>query len=535
MSKRKLKLDEKRLDELFPPILILILGYVITVVYFAINGEKLITSDFSSDLVLANLLNREGGLLSTNWYYSTEIIFLDTQFIFKPALAIFPDNWHYARTLAVAIMMAIYLGSLGWFIKTSKIGPKGLWAVAFCSLPMGSDYLYNVTRSTCYIPNFVFSFAMIGVLLLALQKNNRVVLYTILLSVISFLSGLRTMRTILQVNIPLVAIAVFMLLCRLLSKYIDIHPSRIRKIDKKLLYYSVVMFVSALIGYAVNVMVLIKHYYYTNFDSSVLEAFSLNNVISVLGDIIAVFGWHRNVETMSAEGVSSCLSAVLGIAVCLSIVLLFFKHSEKLSDSEYIIVSYTLATIAICTFIFAHSREYVSRYWVHIIPFGYIALAIAIKHLAVKMPFLDLKRYALTFGLLVTACCYSWIIMPWDDTVDHFSMNEVVDWVEEQGYTEGISTFWQGNIAIELSDGKIDMWTICNFDQLSISRWLQVKSHEQFPEGRVFLLLTNDEYDLFADDMEDYVVYRQGDYVVFGFEEGVDYHSIITGAYSGNR
>ena len=125
--------------------------------------------------------------------------------------------------------------------------------------------------------------------------------------------------------------------------------------------------------------------------------------------------------------------------------------------------------------------------------------------------------------------------MPWDDTVDHFSMNEVVDWVEEQGYTEGISTFWQGNIAIELSDGKIDMWTICNFDQLSISRWLQVKSHEQFPEGRVFLLLTNDEYDLFADDMEDYVVYRQGDYVVFGFEEGVDYHSIITGAYSGNR
>ena len=35
------------------------------------RGRPYLDSDMSSEMVLANLLNQEGGLLSANWWYST--------------------------------------------------------------------------------------------------------------------------------------------------------------------------------------------------------------------------------------------------------------------------------------------------------------------------------------------------------------------------------------------------------------------------------------------------------------------------------
>ena len=60
-------------------------------------------------MVLASQLNREGGILSTNWYYSTELRVFCEQLLFKVGLMIFPDNWHLARVLAQAVLLAVLL------------------------------------------------------------------------------------------------------------------------------------------------------------------------------------------------------------------------------------------------------------------------------------------------------------------------------------------------------------------------------------------------------------------------------------------
>ena len=73
-------------------------------------------SDMSSELMLAELLSREGGIISKNWYYSTELRVLNTQLVFAPLFLLF-DNWHAVRVLGTLILWGILLASHWWMMK----------------------------------------------------------------------------------------------------------------------------------------------------------------------------------------------------------------------------------------------------------------------------------------------------------------------------------------------------------------------------------------------------------------------------------
>lgn len=526
------KIDEKKLEELFPPVLILILGYVITIVYFYINGDRLISSDSASDLILANLLNRDGGILSHTWFYSTELIIFDTQFVFKPALLLFPNDWHMARTVAHAVLMALYLISMLWVIKVSKIGVSGLWAVAACSLPIGWRYVVTVSWGMFYVPNFVFTFAMIALLIMAVQSKNKAALYSVLLFVVSFMSGVRTLRTVLQVNIPLVAVAVIMLLCRKYKEFLKCDDSRIRKIDRPLMFYTAIMFVASVLGYCYNSFHLMKGYFFTNYNMSTWERFSLNQMISVTGDFIEAYGWHEGTTIISIAGISSCFGLLLGIAVTLSVIFLFWKHSKILSDIEYFIVLYTLVSTVICIFIFAHNAVYFPQYWVPIMPFGYMCLAIAFKYIAANYDFLKKMKYGLCCGALLVFVSTAWLMIPLGrNEVDTWTLLPVISWIEDQGYTKGVSSFWYGNFTTEISDGKIEMWVVDDFEHMNIYTFLQETSHVEFPDDDLFVILSQKEYEELSDSVDQYIIHQTPEFTVLGFEAGEDYRGIITEAY----
>lgn len=46
-------------------------------------------ADMASEQLLANLLAQEGGVMSTNWYYSTELRVLNTQLVMVPLFRLF--------------------------------------------------------------------------------------------------------------------------------------------------------------------------------------------------------------------------------------------------------------------------------------------------------------------------------------------------------------------------------------------------------------------------------------------------------------
>ena len=76
-------------------------------IYIWLNGRDLLNSDVAAELMLAKQLNTEGKLLSRNWFYSSELRVLNTQLIYKPAFALFPNDWHKARTLSVLLFLLV--------------------------------------------------------------------------------------------------------------------------------------------------------------------------------------------------------------------------------------------------------------------------------------------------------------------------------------------------------------------------------------------------------------------------------------------
>lgn len=103
------------------PLLVLLAGWLNAIVYAIVKGRTLMNSDVSSEFVLANLLNKEGGILSKNWYYSTELRVIHTQLVYKIALRLFPNNWDAARVFSVAVFMAIIAAGALYLIWTAAL------------------------------------------------------------------------------------------------------------------------------------------------------------------------------------------------------------------------------------------------------------------------------------------------------------------------------------------------------------------------------------------------------------------------------
>ena len=57
--------------QLFPWVWLAV-GYCAVFAILILFGRPYVESDMSAEMILADMLNQEGGLLSQNWWYSTE-------------------------------------------------------------------------------------------------------------------------------------------------------------------------------------------------------------------------------------------------------------------------------------------------------------------------------------------------------------------------------------------------------------------------------------------------------------------------------
>ena len=122
-------------------------------------------------------------------------------------------------------------------------------------------------------------------------------------------------------------------------------------------------------------------------------------------------------------------------------------------------------------------------------------------------------------------------------------LEEVCDWLVDNGYTQGYASFWNGNVLTEWSDGQIEVWVPYNFNTMQPYEWLQKTSHANPPEGQIFLLTTMDELgsmNLSQLYWWSTVVYEDGDeqenrahrYVVMVYKNYEDMMAAIRGAQS---
>ena len=108
-------------------------------------------------MILADLLNREGSVISHNWFYSTELKVVNLQWFYRLGLLLFPDDWHLARTFGMAIALALYAAAMLFFVKCAGLGrPASGWS-ARCSWPSGSIiwFMLSMAGTIWYIPSFI--------------------------------------------------------------------------------------------------------------------------------------------------------------------------------------------------------------------------------------------------------------------------------------------------------------------------------------------------------------------------------------------
>ena len=74
------------------PWLWMVAAYLFDLWYQLVPGKWIVDSDLASAMILSDLLNKEGSIISHNWIYSTELMVVNLQWFSRLWLLLFPDD-----------------------------------------------------------------------------------------------------------------------------------------------------------------------------------------------------------------------------------------------------------------------------------------------------------------------------------------------------------------------------------------------------------------------------------------------------------
>ena len=495
-------------------------------------GETALDADMASEMVLANKSNQDGVYLDTDWYYSTEIRILGHIMLFKPLLLLFPNNWGLARVVAQAIFLLAT--GLSYIYMTSVLRNirKSIFFAAILLCPFSYWHLYHDCFDGLYLI-FIICYSLLAGLIFRLAFDAyggaRRYLRWGLMILLSFVCGLHSIRVYLNLLLPLlVAMAIMSY-----SKFRENDGSIKIKYLKPLLITAVSCIGSA-IGYLINHFVLSGIYTYTNQDARQWQDFSFSTIFDVLGYFVQLFGFPYNyINEMEIPLFSKC-----GMLSCFGILLIFIfgggfvigiKKFKSFTEEQKTIFMTAIATIVVCSLIFAFFMpEANGSYFL-----PSMGLYVASLQIATDVYSYAIKKYGEILALAIifltaslSGICNQRLFVKYPSR-SHAEMVNVVEALEEQGYTQAVSNFWSGNTITELSDGSIEVWVTYGNNLDNVYEWLQSKSHlTTRPRDKYAYVYEADTYykdeslqTLWSNNDNACVVYQDDAYVVIGVEE----------------
>ena len=144
-------------------------AFCISICFIALKGRKYLDSDMASEMILANLLNQEGGILSKNWYYSTELRVFCLQPFYRIGLLLKPHDWYVARIIGQALCLLATIASYLYMGHQLGLRYNGLLSAIAFACPFGTWYLMYGIYGGYYLPHMLLLTLCFGVSL-ALRK-----------------------------------------------------------------------------------------------------------------------------------------------------------------------------------------------------------------------------------------------------------------------------------------------------------------------------------------------------------------------------
>ena len=295
--------------------------FALLVVDWCCWAPNRLDADMASEQLLANLLAQEGGVMSTNWYYSTELRVLNTQLVMAPLFRLFP-SWHTVRVVGSVVLILLYLAAWFWFGHSAKLKYSGLLGAGLLVLPYGALYRQYVLEGLYYIPHIAISFVVLGCAVRILRGGRRLAPAAGMV-LFSFAAALGGPRQLFILNIPLTVAAA--LLCWLDAPPADTLRQKLanawRTPGGALLVPTLAADAAALAGYVVNAKALAEKYHFQDQGYVAFTGLNLDRLQWFVNALLASFGWQ--------EGKVFSLAALFNLAAA-ALILFCFVFSVRL-------------------------------------------------------------------------------------------------------------------------------------------------------------------------------------------------------------
>ena len=502
-------MDRMRINRLLKaalPFIILLAVYLALCAVYTKNIDHWINSDTASDLVMSRLLADEKKLISDSWYYSSELHVIKTQLVTVP-LFMLTNNWHTVRIVSAYILFAILLLSYLYMCSELRI-PAPLWALgALLLLPFSQIYFEFVLMGCYYIPYLSVAFLSVG-LLFQSSRENRSPRRILLLSagcLIALFSGMGGPRQLLMLYLPLCLAGLITAGPLPKIKGFGALPAALK--DSARLRFTAgaaLFFLCCCIGYAFNMTVLSRIYSFSAWDEMSFQPFTFQSLQNICNGFLTTFGFRaRGVFSkaliMNLSCGAICLFALLSAVNGLK------NRSEEEAPNRFLAVFF-LASLTIFLLLYLFTDvAYEARYNISILVFAFPLSARNLRQLFMG----DLLRRAAAAAaaaVVLAACVLNYGVIVRQDKTKY--LREISAYLAENGFSGGYATYWNGNVLTELTNGAVEIWVWCdstrtkkiiNLESVDVVyEWLQKKSHsETHPEGKIFLVLSRQEYDLF--------------------------------------
>jgi len=307
------------------------------VLYIYKYNVVFIDADASSELVLANLLNRTNSLLTKDWYYSTEIKLINTNLIFTPLFSLF-SNWSIIRSVGTGICLLLTMASAYYFYKQLGIKNKPL-LISFLLLPISIQYFGMYIAQPYYEFSALKTYLTLGILIDVIRRNEKNTLKLILLFIISFIQGTDGLRNIILTILPIVICYAIVEITNYLGKLDDCYKKRLKIIRECI----IILLISSLLGLVLLYFVLAKRYSFATFgDMSFILSKDL--LSSLLNPWLLTFGYVED-KVLSIAILHNGLSFII-IGLSLYIVIHNIKNNKEIrKETMFLTVFYIVAVI----------------------------------------------------------------------------------------------------------------------------------------------------------------------------------------------
>lgn len=513
-------------------------AYLFDLWYQLVPGKWIVDSDLASEMILSDLLNKEGTIISHNWFYSTELKVVNLQWFYRLGLLIFPNDWHLARTFGMAITLALFAAAMLFFVKCAGLGRASLWMVGTLLWPFGQHYLVYAIYGGYYLVYTFFYMLVLALVLRSLNADKKhCALQWVLACVITAVAGMNGVKQLMVFHAPLCLAAAILLVLALHSCGKTNWKAALDACRKevRLLAASLVTAVAAAAGYFVSNAVLSRLYDFKSYNFIVWNRdedwFTLDRILM---DFFHEFGYENGSGVFHFGGIAAAVGLLLGCWMFFCIVRLLLRL-DKLERNDKLLVLLLVAMLAVCGVAYTYFHEYYLYFWLMNMP-----VAIAVMTVEIKTEDFHIlgARQLLGVGLAAcfTLCAVSTVRQEQEHPyLAHKGLNTAAEWLVDNGYAQGYSTFWNGNAMTELTSGKLEVWTLQSLDRDDVPNWLQPKSHLTTDPEHPFLLIDtetdgpaeNAKLIQYGDCTE---VYNDGRYVIYDFADADALHAAAQAA-----